>query len=129
MIKRDDDGDADQKVSTIKIEAPLAPIQPIVRPAKEEILSDISPEFLVKSEQLRIKKKEKHNKFKHLYKDHRKVLKLMDDEEKALMDVVKRKTLELAEQLEYEDEYDDFELELTKHLSKPTNDVTEGMLD
>jgi hypothetical protein len=126
MIKRDDENDKNQKVSTIKVEAPPEPIQPKFEPPKPEVLTDISPEFLIKSEQEKIKKKEKRNKFKHLWKDHQKVLKLMDNEEKAKMDVVKRRTLELAEKMEYEDEYDDYELELDKMVSKPSNDVTEG---
>lgn len=94
-------------------------------PAKEEIY-DISPEFLVKGEQERIRKREKRKKFKNLWKDHMKVLKQMDDDEKAQMDAAKRRTLELAETLEYEDEFDDLELE--KQVSKPLIDITEGIM-
>jgi hypothetical protein len=94
-------------------------------PTQEEIY-DISPEFLIKGEQERIRKREKRKKFKNLWKDHMKVLKQMDDEEKAKMDVAKRRTLELAESLEYEDEFDDLELE--KQVSKPMLDITEGKI-
>lgn len=91
---------------------------------KEEKLVDIDPEFLIKSEQDKLKKKEKRNKMKNLWKDHVKVLKMMEEEEKAKMDIAKRNTLLLAENLEYEDEYDDLELEKT--MSKQAADVTNG---
>jgi uncharacterized protein (DUF1800 family) len=94
-------------------------------PKAESLMSnDIGPEFLVKSEQDKIKKREKRKKFKNNWKDHMQVLKLMDDEEKAKMDVYKKRTLELAEQMEYEDEFDDLVLE--RQVSKPTADVTQG---
>lgn len=100
--------------------------KPIKDAPKQELLTDIDPEFLIKSEQNKLKRREKNKKFKNLWKDHMKVLKEMDDEEKVLMNAAKRKTLELAERLEYEDEYDDVELEMEKQVSKPAADITDG---
>jgi len=51
------------------------------------------------------------------------VLKLMDDEEKGKMDILKKKALQIAELFEYEDEFDDVELE--KQVSIPM-DATAG---
>lgn len=65
---------------------------------------------MVKSEQDKLAKRKKQKKFKNLWKDHVKVLKQIDNEDKGQMDAIKRKTLMLAEKLEYEDEYGaDFE--------------------
>lgn len=50
----------------------------------------------------------------------------MDDEECKLMDAVKRKTLQLAQDLEYEDEFDDIDLELDKQVSRNLGDITNG---
>lgn len=109
---------------------PQQPVKEAEKPAmdapKHELLTDIDPEFLVKSEQNKLKRKKKNQKFKNLWKDHMKVLKEMDDDEKAIMDAAKRKTLQLAETLEYEDEYDDVELEMEKQVSKPAADITDG---
>lgn len=93
---------------------------------KEEKLVDIDPEFLIQSEQDKLKKREKRKKMKNLWKDHVKVLKQMEEEEKAMMDAAKRNTLLLAQNLEYEDEYDDLEFERT--MSKQAADVTNGKL-
>lgn len=126
MIKRDIEEDVEQKKSTLKImpEPPKEPEPVPVQPKIEERLENIPQEFLVKSEQNKIKKREKMKKYKDLWKDHRKVLKQLDDEEKARMNDAKKKALRIAEEVFYEDEYDDMELE--KQVSTPSVDLTAG---
>lgn len=54
------------------------------------------------------------------------MLKQIKDDERRQMDEVKSKTLWLAENLEYEDEFDDVVLE--KQVSRAAADVTLGKL-
>lgn len=54
------------------------------------------------------------------------MLKQIKDDERKQMDEVKSKTLWLAENLEYEDEFDDVVLE--KQVSRAAADVTLGKL-
>ena len=89
---------------------------------KEEIITTTKPnnfqayekidsQFLIQSEQDKIEKKKKKKKLKNLWKDHVTVLKQMENEKQKEFDEVKRKTLMLAEKIEYEDELDDVILE------------------
>lgn len=118
MIKREIVETVTQVPIKSHVMSPPTKIEEIVEPiVKTEVVENIPAEFLVKSEQVKIKKKEKRKKFKNLWKDHKKVLKLMSDEEKSKMDIAKKKALMIAEQFEYEDEYDDVELE--KQVSIP----------
>lgn len=69
---------------------------PIPEPKVEDI--PISSEFLVQSEQKKMNDKKRRKKHKNLWKDHTKVLKQIDDEQKKLIDKAKLKTLMLAEE-------------------------------
>ena len=86
------------------------------KPQDNKAIENIDPQFLIKSEQDKIERKKKKKKLKNLWKDHVTVLKQMEAEKQKEFDEVKRKTLWLAENIEYEDEFDDIALE--KQTSK-----------
>ena len=124
MIKKDIVEDVEQEEASL-IRPPPVEFKPEPTEApKAEVTEEIPSEFLVKSEQKRMKKKEKMKKFKDLLKNHKKVLKQMDDDEKKNLDKARKNALRIAQEFEYEDEYDDVVLE--KQVSLPANDITAG---
>lgn len=129
-FKRNDDDDMpslkrnDDEEFSLKIDHEASEKEEVItttKPKDDKIYENIDPEFLIKSEQEKIERKKKKKKLKNLWKDHVTVLKQMEAEKQKELDEVKRKTLWLAENLEYEDEFDDIAFE--KQTSKASGNL------